>query len=476
MNPSQLPTLAVATTGSVSLPYLPPSYLHPGLSLMQLLAVLRAHLRLILLIACAVVLIAAAVTALMPRSYTAVATLMVRYEVNDPLTGREFPTGLLSSYLATQIELLQSPEVLLPVIDRLGLTSEPRYLAGYRAAYGTPREWVLMQLQEKLSIAQGRMGSQLIHVTFIAHEPDLAARVANAIADLYVQQQSDRLGGPATEYAERYASQLAELSAKVERAQQQVTSFRARHSLVEAAGTIDIDMEMLSTLEQRLLEAQQQRRIAEARFADDTGARAEILGSTLVQGFKTQIAGLLARRAELQRQLGDSHPEMQALDAQLAQTRRSLSAEISNYTDNARSELAAARSLETKLEAAVQQHRDRLMAVRRYQDEGSQYLIELDSARAVYKSALDGYDQVALAAKGSYRNVTVESRAMRPLRPSRPNVLKYMAFGVVAGAVLGVLLPLLWELLHRRIRSRDDFERDHGIPVLMDFDAIPTRT
>jgi capsular polysaccharide biosynthesis protein len=47
----------------------------------------------------------------------------------------------------------------------------------------------------------------------------------------------------------------------------------------------------------------------------------------------------------------------------------------------------------------------------------------------------------------------------------------------MAGIAVGVLAPLIYELLlNRRIRCRDDFERDLDIPVLMEFDRITLRS
>jgi hypothetical protein len=44
---------------------------------------------------------------------------------------------------------------------------------------------------------------------------------------------------------------------------------------------------------------------------------------------------------------------------------------------------------------------------------------------------------------------------------------------VLAGIFIGLVAPVAYELLvNRRVRSRDDFERDFAIPVLMEFDAI----
>jgi polysaccharide biosynthesis transport protein len=38
---------------------------------------------------------------------------------------------------------------------------------------------------------------------------------------------------------------------------------------------------------------------------------------------------------------------------------------------------------------------------------------------------------------------------------------------------LGISLPLVYGFVIRRIRCRDDIERDFGIPVIAEFGAIP---
>jgi len=123
-----------------------------------------------------------------PRTYTASVTLMVNYEVNDPLNGKGLPVGQVGSYIATQVELLQTPEVLLTVVDRLRLTQNRDYTRGYSGDSGTLREWVAKEMSKNLVVAQGQMGSQLIYVTYSASEPAEAAQIANTIAEVYKEQ------------------------------------------------------------------------------------------------------------------------------------------------------------------------------------------------------------------------------------------------------------------------------------------------
>jgi len=46
----------------------------------------------------------------------------------------------------------------------------------------------------------------------------------------------------------------------------------------------------------------------------------------------------------------------------------------------------------------------------------------------------------------------------------------------MAAFILGLGVPLGLELFHRRIRCRDDLERHHGIPVLVEFGRLTART
>src|SRR5580765_5792268 len=159
---------------------------------------------------------------------------MVNFDVNDPLAGREFPTGLLGSYMSTQVELARGSEVLLPVIDRLKLTTNPDYAGGYPGNAAGLRNWVEGRMRKHLLIEQGLYGSQLIYIKYTAGNPAEAAQIANTVADVYSEQQYTRLNGPASERAKRYTEQLTELQSKVNHAQAQATSFRQRSGLVDA--------------------------------------------------------------------------------------------------------------------------------------------------------------------------------------------------------------------------------------------------
>src|SRR5665213_1059548 len=225
MRVSRQRSIVVAPLAASEPSYEPP-YESPGLSLAQVLAILRAHRRLAAIITVSIIALSAVVIKLLPKAYTATATMIVSYQMSQ--TGSEIPSWLIGTYMATQVELMHSTEVLMPVVDQLGLAYDPEFAAGFRGGDSTAlRTYAEDNLDKKLTVEQGQ-GSQLLYVTATSRDPVKAAKIANAVADTYSAHERQRLKGPADERARDYSKQLEELRVKVTTAQQKVTDFRQR--------------------------------------------------------------------------------------------------------------------------------------------------------------------------------------------------------------------------------------------------------
>lgn len=476
--PRNLPVLAVNSAPISDLaPAMGPDIQDagPGISLLQVYSIVKANRIHALVIAATVFIGAAIIIKIIPKTYTATATLMISADQRDPLASIQAQQEPLANYMSTEIQLMQRPAILLSVIDQLKLTQDPVYTAGYRGA-GSIREWVKENLGKDLLIEPGSAGGQLIYVTAAARYPTRAAEISNAVADTFLTEERERVSGPANERAKRYAVELTELKNKVAVAQDQVTAFRQRNSLPNfTAQSINIDTELLTSLETRLQEAQNARRAAEVKAATDQSVITSTAGPVVMQPLKTQIDAEQAKLAELQATLGSRHPKVLELQNELAANQRSLAKAVQTLSAGASADLVAARQLEAKLSSAVADQRAKVLAISRLQDEGTKYLLELESAQSVYKRALDGYDQIMFASDGRFSKITLVSHAVPPQTSSKPKKIKLLLLGAVAGIFLGLALPIAYELLiNRRIRCRDDFERSFAVPVLIELDAIPS--
>jgi succinoglycan biosynthesis transport protein ExoP len=439
-----------------------------GMSVAQFSAILRAYWKQIAVITVAVASLGAVVLKFLPHTFTATATLIVNADVRDPLAGRDFPVQIITDYVSTQIELMTSPIVLQPVVKQLNLTQDKSFTAGFSGSTDALAVFVQKNLASSIEVVRG-IGGQLLYVSASAKSADRAAEIANAVTDVYIDQDQRRLNDPASERAKRYTEELAELREKATIAQDKVTAFRKEHEIgnmnSESTGT---EVQTLDTLHQRLLETQNLRRSLEARQSGQESSTDATMSSLSVQALKTSLDTQLSQLAQLTGTFGPEHPKVRELNAQIAQTRQSLANEV-------HAQLPNTKQLENKYLQAIAAQEAKVVKLREAQDEGSKLILELESAKSVYKQALDGFDQIMFQAVANHANVSVVSRAVPPLFASKPNKKKLLIVVLAAALGLGVGGPIGYGwLIARRLRCRDDVERDFGIAVLAQLQVVPT--
>src|SRR5450830_2139125 len=91
------------------------------MNLSQILIILNARVKIFIITFVLTVLTATVVSFLLPKSYKATATLVLNYKGTDPITGMVVPGQLMPGYLATQVDIVQSQNVALKVVDLLKL-------------------------------------------------------------------------------------------------------------------------------------------------------------------------------------------------------------------------------------------------------------------------------------------------------------------------------------------------------------------
>ena len=148
------------------------------MNLIQFFLILKARKGLIFMSLALTVLIVGAISALMPKVYTATASLVVNLQGADPVTGLALPSQLIPGYLATQVDIISSHNVALKVVDALKL-AQPGANANATNADGrmSLRDWQANTLLNNLDVQPSRESS-VLYVTYKSRDPQTAARVA----------------------------------------------------------------------------------------------------------------------------------------------------------------------------------------------------------------------------------------------------------------------------------------------------------
>jgi polysaccharide biosynthesis transport protein len=237
------------------------------------------------------------------------------------------------------------------VRDPLGVTSDERVLENY---------------YDHLTVYQVDK-SRVIAVEFRSEDPELAARVANAVAEAYLQ----RLRGVEQEQTRAaglwLAGQIEDLRRKVANAEERVEAFRAKSKRFVGLNNTPLSNQLLADLNSQLAAARSRKADAEAKaqFASEALRLGkpvdspDFLNSELIKRLAEQRAILGAQLAQQSTTLLDGHPRIKELKAQILDIEREMHKEAERLTRSLENdvEIAASRveTLSSDLEQLEQQ-------------------------------------------------------------------------------------------------------------------------
>ncbi|MGB8434665.1 MAG: Wzz/FepE/Etk N-terminal domain-containing protein [Burkholderiales bacterium] len=163
------------------------------MSLNQFITVLKARRYVVLSTLLVAVFVAVAVSVLLPARWTASASVLLEWKGPDPASGMLISGQTRPEHLATQIEIIQSRNVALKVVEALKLHESQRIQQDWSDATqgrGSLKVWIADRLLKQLDAKPVR-DSSVVSINFSGADPAFAASVANAFADAYASTNVD---------------------------------------------------------------------------------------------------------------------------------------------------------------------------------------------------------------------------------------------------------------------------------------------
>jgi capsular exopolysaccharide synthesis family protein len=436
--------------------------------------------------------IGAALTLLMTPIYTATATLQIdreaaRVVTSEDVTPRENMV-MGEEFFQTQYGLLRSRSLSERVVESLGLASSDQALASLGveppARTGTAAAQAERRRAVALAVVQGGLGvtpvrgSRLVAISFDNPDPVVAARVANAFAENFIQSNLDRKYQSSSYAREFLEEQIAQTKGRLEEAERQLVAYAANQQIInvgsdegqEGGSTQSLASNNLVALNSALASARAARVAAEEKWrsARSTSLMTlpEVLQNPSIQRLTEQRAQL---DSEYQQKLSvyqADYPEMVRLRAQITEVDGQIQALAANIRSSIQSQYVIAANQERSLQAQVNGLKGDVLDLR---DRSIQYNIlqrELDTTRAMYETLLQRYKEIAVTGDVVANNISVVDSARPPASPSKPNLMINLALAALFGLGLGVVAALVLEALDETVATPDDVEKKLGIPVL----------
>ena len=228
------------------------------MSLPQLLTILRARSRVIMITLIVCVGATAALTLLMPKTYKASTTMLLNYKGTDPVSGAILPAQLVAGYMATQIDIVTSRRVALKTVDNLNLANNPQLRQRFVATTGGAgdiREWLADMLLKMVVVAPAKESS-VIELSAKSPDPVFAATVANGFANAYQQLNLQIKVEPLQQAATYFTGQIKTLRQNLEDAQNKLSRYQQDNGIVSTDDHLDVETARLNDLSSQLVQAQ----------------------------------------------------------------------------------------------------------------------------------------------------------------------------------------------------------------------------
>ena len=331
---------------------------------------------------------------------------------------------------------------------------------------------VLSTLKDNLRVM--RVGRSYIEqISYTSLDREKAARIANAFADAYIEDQL-QAKFEATHRASTWLEQrIRELRQQFSDAYKAVQDFKSQNSII-----IGVDGKLASEVELDQLGIA----LAKAR-ADTSQARAKLdriervleqrnkgslnipdpvvtdaLNNPVITRLRQQFLDDQSKESEWSARYGVDHQAARNLRAEMAALQRAIWDELSRIAESYKSELQIARSQEESIDKRMLEVFQQSGSTRQSQVRLRELETAANTYRGIYETFLSRFTQSVQQQSFPSTEARVVTVATPPTGRSSPKTGLTLAFAGICGLALGTLLAFLREQMNRQIHTRAQLE------------------
>lgn len=445
---------------------------------LQIFPTLRARWRQVVLIWLVIVAAVAAVSLALPPRYEATASVVVEMSGadRDPIGGQSGfkPWGAVSSYIATQVEIIRSEQVALGAVRSLELQKQQEWRDKWQArtdGHGDFDAWLAAELLRKLDVRPSR-DSNVLKLSYTSADRDFSAAVANAFLKSYIDTTLQMQVGPARQFNAFFAERAKLLREALEEARGRLSAYEKEHGLL-VSDQRDVESARLAELTSQLVALEDEAADATNRRRQATAAPSsmhELRRDPEVVALSTELARQEGRLAELRSGFGEQHPGVIQARESVTDLRQRVDASMRRAAGSLDVPVRVTQARLAEVRAAIERQRAVVLQRQSRRDAAAVLLRDVDNAQRAYDAVLSRASQTALeSANTTQTNVSVLKSATPPPSSSSLLVLNLIVAALL-GLLLGIARALVVETRDRRLRSVEDVTYRLQQPLLL---ALP---
>ena len=391
-----------------------------------------------------------------------------------------------AQYLETQAKKLESDELALDVIRKLGLDHDPDFADMSRrnarqteevhteaaVQLNSREDAALKTFRTRLKV-QRDTGSRLVTVRFASHDAHMAAQVANTLVNEFVHNNFAFRHEAIMETTAWLSRQLDDIRGKMDQANRALLAFQNETGIADLDTNRSTVAEQMAELNRQYALAESDRIQFEALLAKARNASPESLpqagDNPVVQQLTQKLAETRGELSQAQVEYGKNHPVLKKLQSEVDQLQTELSLQKGHILDRLETSYAAAQSRERLLEQQRKLTAKQLNEVAQY----NALKKEAQSETELYNSLYARVKEAGIAAASDSYNVRIIDHAQVLRSPSQPRIMLNVCFGLLAAIFGGVIIACGREALDNRIHTPEDIRDLTGIASVTVLPLVP---
>ena len=413
-----------------------------------------------------------------PAIYTASALVEINRDTMHVLNFQGSTDSYYSDekFYQTQYELLKSRALAEDVITELHLADNRAFnpTAGEQTE-NTEKKSDLNNNHALIDAFQANLSvepiefSKLVRISYSSTDPDLAAKIVNTLASIFIRSSLDRRFDAAS-YAKNFLKErLIQVKAKLEDSETKLAAYEQEQDILKTGDQETLASSQLTGIAQALMKAENERITAESiyRQSEKTTGHgfALFLGNPVISELKQTKALLESEYQDRLRIFKPDYPDMQQLrsrmdviDARIEAEENAIRASLKGSYETAMRQEKILRSQHDALKKKFERLRDS-------RAEGNILYREVEANRLMYDGLLQRMKEVSVADGVIMNNISIVDPADTGLQTG-PNRRRELTMGAVIGLLGGIGLAFLFEFLDVTIKLPEDLERASKLPVL----------
>jgi len=341
---------------------------------------------------------------------------------------------------------------------------------------GNFETWLGDLLRKSLDVKPSR-DSNVIAINYKSPDPKFATAMANAYAQAYIDVSLELRVEPAKQYGRFFEERAKQLREKVELARAKLTAFQRQKGIVGVDERLDVENARLNELSSQMITlqavgAETASRQAQARNSADQ--LADTLGSPLIANLRIELSRQESRLKELGERLGEGHPAIVELKANVNETRARIDKETSRIGGGVSVSNSINEARLSQVRASVEAQRVKVLRLKDSRDQLAVLAADVDASQRAYDGVNVRANQTELESRTTQTNLYVLNPASEPTLPASPRVTLNMLLALFVGTLLAVGVAMLMELFDRRVRSASDVVQTLETPLLGVLARKPT--